>query len=68
MLLKDVWFKVRREPNLVTNPNSKEKPTVWIDFYYKKAWKESRIATSAMLTFLGVQKEIGMALFLSSGD
>lgn len=68
MLVKDLWFKVRREPNRVKNPRSREKTTVWVDFYLKEKWIQTSIATSAQLTMLNFQKEVAMAQFLSQGD
>ena len=65
MLVKDVWFKVRREPNMVKNPKSREKPTCWVDFYYKKNWIQTSAATSALLCFIKFQNDVAMGMFLT---
>jgi hypothetical protein len=67
MLVKDLWYRVRREPNLVKNPKSREKPTVWVDFYHKKNWIQTSVPSSAILMSVAFQKEVAMGLFLN-GD
>lgn len=64
--MKDLWYRVRREPNFVENPKSKEKQTVWVDFYWKKSWIQTSAATSAMLTMLEFQKNVALGQFLGS--
>ena len=66
MLVKDLWYRVRREPNHVKNPKSREQPTVWVDFYHKKNWIQTSAASSAMLTMLEFQKNVAMGQFLNS--
>lgn len=66
VLVKDLYYRVRREPNVVTNPErSREKPTVWVDFYHKKNWVQTSAGSSAMLTMLKFQTDLGHVMFLT---
>lgn len=66
VLVKDLWYRVRCEPNLALNPKSREKPTVWVDFYWKKNWIQTSVPSSALLMSVAFQKEVSMGLFLNS--
>lgn len=64
----DLWYRVRREPKPGPRGGLSEKPSVWVDFYHKKNWVQTSAASSAMLTTIGLQKEIAMGMFLTSSD
>jgi len=66
MLVKDLWYRVRREPRPGPRGGLSEKPTVWIDFYWKKSWIQTNAATSALLTLNKVQNDVMMGLFMTS--
>jgi hypothetical protein len=68
VLVKDLWFRVRREPKPGPRGGLNERPTVWVDFYHKKNWVQTSAASSALLTMINVQKEIAMGVFLTSSD
>lgn len=58
---------VRQEPNLAEDPRSREKPSVWVDFYWKRNWIQTSAATSAVLTVMEFQKNVALAQLLASG-
>jgi len=67
-LVKDLWYKVRREPKPGPRGGLSEPPTVWVDFYHKKNWVQTSAATSAVLTVLEFQKNVALGQFMSSSD
>lgn len=68
VLVGSLYYRVRREPKPGPRGGLSERPTVWVDFYWKKNWIQTSASSSALLTMIGVQKEIAMGIFLTSSD
>lgn len=61
--MKDLYYKVRREPKPGPRGGLSEEPTVWVDFYWKKNWIQTSAATSAVLSLLKLHQDIAYVQF-----